>query len=81
MKQVINKKKTNKLSKSFLDKDVVVSDPEVIAKKFNDFFSNIGTTLANKTPSSKNPATHYMKIKIDETFYIYRPRNFNLIFV
>jgi hypothetical protein len=38
----------------------MVQDPEEIANGFNNYFTNIGPTLASKIPKSKYPYEHFM---------------------
>ena len=51
---VIGKKSKPKAPTYFLDGSTKISDPKLIAKKFNSFFADIGPTLASKihSPSS-----------------------------
>ena len=51
LKEIINKSKSSKLQSQFrLSDNTLTSDQSVISEKFNDFFSNIQTNLAEKNP-------------------------------
>jgi len=57
---VIGKNSKPKASSYFLDGSTKISDPELIANKFNSFFAEIGPTLASKiqSPSSFSDFLH-----------------------
>ena len=65
----IIKRKTisHKTSQSFNISNKKVSNPAEIAQSFNNFFSNIGSTLANKIPKSNKDHIHYLN-KINKEF-------------
>jgi hypothetical protein len=46
----------------------VIEEPEVIVNTFNNFFNEIGTTLAQKLPESTRTPESYIKPEIDSTF-------------
>ena len=48
VKEVINKKRITRNSKQFVINDQVTMDPNVISNGFNNFFVNVGPTLASK---------------------------------
>ena len=48
IKQVVNKNKGNKISDQFIMNDRKETDPNMIANGFNNYFANIGPTLASK---------------------------------
>ena len=48
IKQVINRNKNSKISDQFIINDKTETDPMMIAKGFNNYFANIGPTLASK---------------------------------
>ena len=50
IKQVLTKKQTQQTFKTMKDSDGIYSDPNQIAMKFNNFFTNIGPSLANNLP-------------------------------
>ena len=48
VKEVINKKRITRNSKQFVINDQVTMDPNVISNGLNNFFVNVGPTLASK---------------------------------
>ena len=63
------KKKSVDLPKYFFDGSKTLTDNTDIANCFNNFFCNIGPSLANEINSPPNKAyTDYMKQKITSTF-------------
>ena len=48
IKQVVNKNKSNNISDQFIMNDRKETDPNMIANGFNNYFANIGPTLASK---------------------------------
>jgi len=51
LKEVINKKKSDFKTSSFVIKEPTVTDCNIIAESFNDFYVNIGASLAKKIPN------------------------------
>ncbi len=57
LNEILNKpKKNTKMSKSFIETCTsnIIDDPKEIANKFNDYFINIGPSLANKIKQNEN---------------------------
>ena len=51
MKNIVNKGKSKQIQSKFkLSDGTVTTNKDVISSKFNDFFVNIGPTLAKKIP-------------------------------
>ena len=50
VKQVLTKKQTQQTFKTMKDSDGIYSHPNQIAMTFNNFFTNIGPSLANNLP-------------------------------
>ena len=48
IKQVINRKKNSKTHDKFMYNNREITDPQTIADGFNNYFVNIGPTLASK---------------------------------
>ena len=48
------------LSNTFKNNDEIVSDPETIANKFNEYFVNVGVSLANKIPENSGEFCSYL---------------------
>ena len=53
IKELINKKKSSRSSSRFYINNVCTTDKHIIADGFNSYFVNIGPTLANKIPETK----------------------------
>ena len=60
IKQILNFKGDSGLPDSFMLGDRVSSDPLTIANAFNDYFTDIGPTLANKIPHSSKTMGEFM---------------------
>ena len=57
LKMVMNKRKCTPVCTKFQTNGKVVSDGHEISNKFNRFFVNVGSTLANAiSPTNKNPS-------------------------
>jgi hypothetical protein len=66
--KITNKKsKTTNITKIVVD-DKIIEEPEVIANSFNNFFNEIGTTLAHKLPESARTPESYIKPQNKCTF-------------
>lgn len=69
--EVINKSKNkDKLPKIFSNKDRLLSDRKEIADSFNDYFINVGKTLAEKISTSPKTYQSYMGPHNPHSFYI-----------
>ena len=55
-----NKKKLPHQRKFPIGNDDSTTDKNIISNKFNDFFINVGPTLARVIPISKNKPSHYL---------------------
>ena len=64
MKNIINKKKSSKKADYFIHNNRKVTDNNEIGSLFNDFFANVGQSLANKIPEAKRSAISYLKKNI-----------------
>ena len=53
IKQVMNKNKNSKMSDKFTSGKITITDPEAIANAFNNYFANVGATLASKIPDQR----------------------------
>ena len=53
IKQIVAKKKPERRFRNMKDSSGICSDPLHIATKFNNFFANIGPSLASKVPSTQ----------------------------
>ena len=70
LKDVINKKQTSSLCTKFKISDCITSDSDKIAKGFNNFFINIGPTLAKKIPNDARSASEFMKNRVVEQMVV-----------
>jgi hypothetical protein len=61
LKQIIGTKSCTGISKEFMVDGVTTSQKELIANKFNEFFTNIGCNLADQIPSVAVKPTQYLK--------------------
>ena len=57
IRNVINNCKPSKLNESFLYNNSVITDKTIVSNKFNDYFVNVGKTLAAQIPRS-GPSFH-----------------------
>ena len=60
IKTIINKRKYKPVNTKFKCNDTITEDGQVISNKFNNFFVNVGTSLAKNIPSSKKCPTEYI---------------------
>ena len=70
LKEVINKKKSTSLCSKFTVNNNVTTDKVKIADGFNNFFINIGPTLAKKIPRDTRSPTEYMKNRVTEQMVV-----------
>ena len=62
--RITNKKsKTTNITKIVVD-DKVIEEPEVIVNTFNNFFNEIGTTLAQKLREIQGHPSHISNLKM-----------------
>ena len=52
IKQVINRKKGSKINEKFMHNNREITDPKAISDGFNNYFVNIGPTVASKIPNN-----------------------------
>ena len=67
---VINKRKYRQCCTKFVSNGETLEDGKLIANKFNDFFVNVGSSLAKTIPLSPKNPTDYMMQNIDTIFNI-----------
>ena len=63
IKSVINKRKYSPISTKFKANDAIINDGDVIANKFNNFFVNVGNTLAKSIRLSERNPVDYITYK------------------
>ena len=68
MKMIINKRKYKPVCKKFKHNDQVIENGHDIANRFNRFFVNVGSTLANKIPVSNECPLDFMKFNNASVF-------------
>ena len=78
IKEVINKKKCTRNSQQFILNDQVTVDPRAIANGFNNFFVNIGPTLASKITTGGISHKKFLKEHFQSSFFL-EPTNINEI--
>ena len=67
---VINKRKYRQCCTEFVSNGDALEDGKLIANKFNDFFVNVGSSLAKIIPLSPKNPTDYVMQNIDTIFNI-----------
>ena len=71
LKEIINKNKIRKTQAQFkLNDGSTTSDKLIISEKFNEFFINIGPTLAYKIPKQTRNHSFYLGEKIVNTIFL-----------
>ena len=76
IRSIINNKKNSNRNEIFHIENVDVTDKQTIANKFNEFYVNIGPTLARNIPPGKCEPISYIKNGISNSIFI-RPVNEN----
>ena len=77
-KEVINIKKSTRNSQQFIVNDQVTEDPKAIANGFNNFFVNIGPTLASKITTGGISHRYFLKKTLQSSLFL-EPTNINEI--
>ena len=71
IKDIVNRnKKLAHQTKFRIGNDDSTTDKNIISNKFNDFFINVGPTLARVIPISKNKPSHYLGQSFSETVFL-----------
>ena len=70
IKEVVNRSNNKTTTYKFNIGRKLISDPNVIANSFNNFFSNIGKNLALKIPMSHNDPLKYMQNSNKNSIFI-----------
>lgn len=68
LKSIINKRKSRTITKVFKCNGTEINDGQEISEKFNNFFVNVGPSLAQGIPLSSNDPTDYMRNKVHDLF-------------
>ena len=68
---IINKHRRPRYQTKFkLNNGIVTEDKKIISQKFNDFFINVGPSLANSIPNVNKSPVSCMGIMIKESFFL-----------
>ena len=70
LKDIINKKKSTTRPKQFVIGDEVVTNENIIADKFNDYFTNVGSNLAEKIPSVNIDPITYIRGSFPSSLFL-----------
>ena len=70
IKSIINKRKYCPVNLKFKYNGDVISDRKTVANKFDNFFVNVGQSLANEIPSIDRCPSEYIKVEISENFFV-----------
>ena len=70
MKSIINHNKMPIYQTKFKYNGNEISDGNDISNKFNDFFINIGSTLANAIPHTSKSPLNYLGASVSETIFL-----------
>ena len=71
MNNVINKKTIKaKLPSVFTEGNIQISNPYEIANKFCNFFTNVGSSLANKLPQSNVTPESFLTNRVSQSIFI-----------
>jgi len=71
IKYILNTKNSSPLMDEFLINNHMVSDKTIIAQKFNEYFTNVGPTLANKIPTASVNFKSFMKGEFKNSFSMF----------
>ena len=74
IKQVINRKKGLKIHNKFMHNNNLITDPKSIADGFNNYFVNIGPTLASKIPENNLSHRQFLPDSIEPSLFL-KPTN------
>ena len=71
LKSIINKNKSSRIQEDFeLNDGSTTTEKSVISEKFNDFFINIGPSLARKIPEQNIPPSQFMGDRVTNTIFL-----------
>ena len=70
MKSIINRNKVHIYQTKFKHNGGEILDGNDISNKFNDFFINIGPTLANAIPHTSKSPLNYLRGSVSETIFL-----------
>ena len=71
IKDIIHKNKKSSCRPKFkLSDGEITSDKKVVSEKFNDFFVNVGPTLATKIPLVDKSSLSYLHSRVNESIFL-----------
>ena len=70
IKEVLNKKRSSKINDTFKYNNQTTTDKDIIANKFNEYFVNIGSTLASSIPQGGPSYKTYLPPPNEHTIYL-----------
>ena len=70
LNKIINKKRTTSSQSRFKNGDKYVTNPHDVANNFNNYFSNIGTSLADKIGTQTGSPLDYMKGSFPNSIFL-----------
>ena len=70
IRNIINSKKKSHINETFHNENKGVNDKGIIANKFNEFYVNIGPTLARNIPSGRCESISYIKNGIVNSIFL-----------
>ena len=70
IRSVINNCKPSKLNESFTYNNTVITDKKTVSNKFNDYFVNVGKTLAEQIPKSGPSFRSYLPEANKESIFL-----------
>jgi len=71
IRNILNRNSNEVLSDSFKINNSDVSDKSIIVEKFNEYFTNIGPSLANNIPDMADNPLSYMKGNYKDSFMLF----------
>jgi len=71
IKNIISRNKQNSPTESFVDNGKAITDKNAIVQKFNDFFVNIGPTLASKIQPTNTDHKEYLCGDYPDSFALF----------
>ena len=71
IKDIINKNRNKKIQTQFkVNDELITTDKTLISEKFNDFFINVGPTLASKIPEQSVKPEYYLSKRIENSIFL-----------
>ena len=71
IRQAINTRSNYMHNDCFTINGITITDPSLIAQKFNEYFVNIGTSLASKIPDTNTSFMSFLKGDYKNSFVLY----------